>query len=263
MEELDYEQSALWRSGGEIMTRVRPIYSNTFSKRRKLMLAVGISLLVLLIVSGSVWLKLRNPRPNTNKYPVLGVRLSQTDGHQDFTDLKEQGVQFVYLKATEGASYFDDNFTTNYSQATAGALAVGVYHYFSFGSSPQKQAAAFDDHVGTSTGSLPIGIEVAAYTKMPATKTLRQNLNVFIALLQSHYVNRIILIGTDTMLDRIGKLNGNPLRMVVSAKERHGRQGDFWQYANSAKLPGGDTNYQCLVYVGSKKQFMNQKQVVQ
>jgi lysozyme len=239
------------------MPRVKPIYSNTFTKRRRVWTAL-IVICVLAVIGGlGAWLTLRNPRPNASKYPVLGVRVSQTDGTQDFDVLAKQDVRFVYLKATEGASYFDDNFNTNYSQASASGLAIGAYHFFSFTSSPAKQAAAFIDHVGSNTGNLPIGVEVSAYTTVPSSGKLTAQLRQFITLLRKHYGKQVLLIGTPTMLKRVASLTNAYPTMVLSSKQREGKQGTFWQYSTAAKIPGGDTEYHCIVYTGTSAAFNN------
>lgn len=41
---------------------------------------------------------------------MLGVSISDADGYRDFHLLQQHGVQFVYLKATQGADYFSDLF---------------------------------------------------------------------------------------------------------------------------------------------------------
>ncbi|WP_164847985.1 GH25 family lysozyme [Lacticaseibacillus hulanensis] len=237
------------------MARVKPIYSNTFTKRRKVAVVALIVCVIVALAGGIAWLQLRNPRPNARNYPVLGLRISQSDGSQDYTSLHKQGVDFVYLKATEGASYFDDNFETNYSQASGAGMRLGVYHYFSFTSAPAKQAASFMEHVGENTGDLPIGIEVAAYTKVPDDAKLRQQLTTFIADLRQHYTQQILLIGTPDMLSKVQTVSPDAPRMVVSDKQRAGKQGTFWQYASDAKLPGGKTRYHCVVLVGTKAAF--------
>lgn len=230
------------------MPRVKPIYSNTFTKRRRTWITVIVVLGLAVLVGGALWLHLRNPRPNAQQYPQLGVRLSQTDGSQDFDALKKQQVSFVYLKATEGASYFDDNFDANYSQTTGSNLRVGVYHYFSFSSTPSNQAASFYKHVGGSIGDLPLAIEVTNYTTVPKQAELTRNLQQLVTLLQTHYGVRVILMGTPTMLAKVKSVAPTAGRMVISSEARAAKSAMFWEYAADAKIPGGgSTEYHCIV----------------
>lgn len=83
------------------MRRRRVIYANTYQHRRRLWFLLISAGVVAALVIG--WWLLRNPRPDPTAYPVLGVRLDQTDGVQDFDRLRSSRVSFVYLKATEGS----------------------------------------------------------------------------------------------------------------------------------------------------------------
>lgn len=62
-------------------------------------------------------------RPSTRQYPMLGVSISDADGYQDFHLLQQHGVQFVYLKATQGADYFSDLFLNNYWRIQGGSVS--------------------------------------------------------------------------------------------------------------------------------------------
>lgn len=130
--------SVLSLSWGETMKRrMTPIFQDSFQKRywRRIVL---LSLLAIAVITGIWWwLQNRTDRPNEQQYPVLGAQISQEDGYQDYQILKKESLKFVYLKATEGASYKDDNFDSNYSRAEGSGMSVGVYHFFSFDSSPE------------------------------------------------------------------------------------------------------------------------------
>ncbi|MDE5977005.1 MAG: LysM peptidoglycan-binding domain-containing protein, partial [Turicibacter sp.] len=57
-----------------------------------------------------------------------GIDVSKWQGSIDFEAVKESGVEVVYIRSSEG--YWEDEyFQTNYTNATAAGLKVGVYHY--------------------------------------------------------------------------------------------------------------------------------------
>ncbi|MFD1239583.1 hypothetical protein [Latilactobacillus sakei] len=88
--------------------RMTPIFQDSFQKRywRRIVL---LSLLAIAVITGIWWwLQNRTDRPNEQQYPVLGAQISQEDGYQDYQILKKESLKFVYLKATEGASYKDE-----------------------------------------------------------------------------------------------------------------------------------------------------------
>ena len=172
------------------MRRRRVIYANTYQHRRRLWFLLISAGVVAALVIG--WWLLRNPRPDPTAYPVLGVRLDQTDGVQDFDRLRSSRVSFVYLKATEGSSYFDDNFNTNFTQAAGSRVSIGVYHVFSFETTPQAQATQFIRKVGSNIGDLPIGIYLSYYREQkPSSSWLTQHLTEFITFIQQRYHRQV------------------------------------------------------------------------
>ncbi|WP_155286496.1 GH25 family lysozyme [Lacticaseibacillus zhaodongensis] len=237
------------------MPRVQPIYNNTFARRRRT-IYILIALVVLVIAgAGGYWLMHRNPRPSNSSYPVLGVRLDQTDGFPDFDQLHQLDVRYVYLKATEGASYFDDNFSANYERASSSTMAVGAYHYFSFASTPAAQANYFFSKVGASIGTLPIGIQVSEYTSLPAKATLGRNLTEFVNLMKVHYGQDCIIMASPKVLAYISEAAPGTQRMQIGGSRREASRCQFWEYSSSAPVPGGSDKYRCSVFMGKRKAF--------
>lgn len=237
------------------MHRVRPIYSNTFTRRRRGIYAVLIVLIAILLTAGAYYFTHRNPRPSRSEYPVMGLRLDQTDGFQDFGQLSGLGVRYVYLKATEGASYFDDDFNANYERGSSSTIAVGAFHYFSFSSSPSAQANYFISKVGDSTGTLPIGIEVSEYTTLPSKKVLDNNLNQFINLIKIHYGRNCVIMGSPKVLAYISAAAPQTQRMQLGGSAHQAKSRQFWEYSSAAAVPGGSDKFHCSVFVGSKAAF--------
>ncbi|WP_125711205.1 GH25 family lysozyme [Lacticaseibacillus porcinae] len=230
------------------MRAKRPIYADTYDRRRKIIIVIVVLAVLAAAVGGVWWWLHRNPRPSVAKYPELGVRMSQADGVLDSSELEAGGVSFVYLKATQGASFVDDNFATN--QSRAGSLKVGAYHYFSFDSTPQAQAENFIKHVADA-GELPIGIYVTYYgnyaSDPPKSSVVARNLTSLISLLQAHYQQGVVLMGSASTLATIKSVAPSAARYVISSKKP--ATGSYWEYAN-AKLPNGGTDqtFDCVVY---------------
>ncbi|WP_461213453.1 GH25 family lysozyme [Lacticaseibacillus sp. GG6-2] len=236
------------------MRSKRPIYADTYERRRRWVLTGAVVVVVIALISGGWWWLHRNPRPSAQRYPVMGVRVDQTLGVIDADSLQKGGANFIYLKATQGASFVDDNFASNYSK-TAG-LKVGVYHYFSFDSTPQAQATNFIDHVQTNIGSLPVGIYLTnygTYANNPP-KDAAQRVQIFVTLLQRQYGCAVVLMGKPSVLASVKQATPTSPRWVISDKRP--KSGQFWEYAD-AKLPhgSGDQAYPSAVYIGSRADF--------
>lgn len=72
-----------------------------------------------------------------------GIDISNYDGYVNFNSVKSSGVQFVYIKATEGTSFVDPYLQINYDGASAAGLKVGFYHFLVGTSAPETQADNF------------------------------------------------------------------------------------------------------------------------
>lgn len=79
---------------------------------------------------------------NTNN-KVKGINISNNDGSLDLSSASESGCRYVYLKATEGATFRDSYMDTYYDQCKNLGMKVGAYHYLVNTSSPEDQAANF------------------------------------------------------------------------------------------------------------------------
>jgi GH25 family lysozyme M1 (1,4-beta-N-acetylmuramidase) len=58
-----------------------------------------------------------------------GIDVSNWQGSINWTSVKNAGIQFAYIKATEGTSYKDPSFNTNYPNAYYAGVIRGAYHF--------------------------------------------------------------------------------------------------------------------------------------
>src|SRR4051812_21414328 len=78
-----------------------------------------------------------------------GLDVSHWQGTINWTTVKNQGAQFAYIKATEGTSYRDPQFSANYTNAYYAGLIRGAYHFAQPASSTgAAQADYFAAHGG-------------------------------------------------------------------------------------------------------------------
>ena len=75
-----------------------------------------------------VAVKLEAVRPNMLFEPAgaKGIDASAYQGALDFDVPSDAGIEFVYAKATEGASYIDEQFAATYGEASGSSVALGV-----------------------------------------------------------------------------------------------------------------------------------------
>jgi GH25 family lysozyme M1 (1,4-beta-N-acetylmuramidase) len=74
---------------------------------------------------------------------IKGIDISNNDGSIDFSKVVTDGVNYVYVKATEGATFKDGTMEGFYNECKNKGLKVGAYHFLVGTSSPEAQAANF------------------------------------------------------------------------------------------------------------------------
>lgn len=102
--------------------------------------------------------------PSEELYQVRGIDLSSHNGDVDFKAVKADGIEFVVLKATEGASFKDARFARNYREAVEAGLKVGAYHFFRFDVNGTVQAMNLLHSIGSRMLDLPLMIDVEEWT---------------------------------------------------------------------------------------------------
>ena len=71
---------------------------------------------------------------------ILGVDISNNNSISDLSTLSQNGVQYLYLKSTEGSTFVDSTTPKRYAQAKNLGLKVGFYHFLVSTSTPELQA---------------------------------------------------------------------------------------------------------------------------
>lgn len=99
-----------------------------------------------------------------NGYNAYGMDVSHHQGTIDWKDVAgHKGnwpLRFVFIKATEGGSFLDENYSENIAAARAAGLVCSSYHFYNPGTSPGKQADFFISHASVLKGDLPPVLDI-------------------------------------------------------------------------------------------------------
>jgi lysozyme len=98
--------------------------------------------------------------PSSNVYKIRGVDVSHHQGEIDWDLVKSDGVDFAFIKATEGGDHRDNNFTKNWKRAQEVGIVVGGYHYYSFCKTPEEQFVNLSSFIPRIAGTLPPAIDL-------------------------------------------------------------------------------------------------------
>lgn len=237
-------------------------------KRKRLFLFGGIALLLaalgiaaFLVYTGRIPLN----RPSPSRYPVRGVDVSSYQGEIDWPALASQNIRFAFIKATEGSSFTDGRFAYNWEEAPKAGLRVGAYHFFSYDSPGETQAAHFIETVPAIDGMLPPVVDVEFYgdkeKNPPPAEEVRASLSAMLNALKKHYGMKPILYATrksyELYIQGAFEENDIWIRSVITEPSID-RPWTFWQYSNRTVLDGyrGKERYIDMnVFQGTEEEF--------
>ena len=176
-----------------------------------------------------------------------GVDVSGYQAEIDMSELKRQGIGFIYIKATEGSNYTDNLFQQNWARAKAASLPSGAYHFFSFESSGKTQAENYISAVGDLKGHLIPVVDVELYGSYeegpPEPDKVATELKAFVSVIEKHYgVKPMIYTQPDIRHKYLADFQDYPwwIRSVFFPAwlSAFGSDWTLWQFNDRGELAG-------------------------
>lgn len=213
-------------------------------------------LALLIIAVGLLFAGLSNLRNQTTLPPdsnssAIGVELNQNFGYIDLHQLQSNGISFVYLRSTQGRSYFDDDYLSYRDQILGTKLAFGTSIAYSNESTPLEHYQYFMKKVGVNTGSLPILIEPAVHDySLNYIKQMAQ----FTQMLEMQ--GKSVMVELEVRYKRY--FPKNVIFMGSSKKAPNKLQYSFWRYTNDGRVKsvkGLEDGVTMIAYNGTVTQY--------
>lgn len=204
------------------------------------------------------------PGKSPDRYPVHGIDLSRFQTSVDWATAHANGVNFAYIKATEGGDLFDPLFDDHWRNSDAAGVVRGAYHFFYHCRSAEEQARWFIKHVPRSPGALPPVLDMEWTPTSPTCTirrdpmTIRDEARIFLDIIERHYGQRPLIYTTvDFYQDNeLWRMNGVEfwLRSVADHPNGtyDGENWSFWQYTSTGLIPGITGEVDVNVFAGSK-----------
>ncbi len=197
-------------------------------------------------------------------YRYYGIDVSHHQGSIDWNRVveasRENGlpIRFAMIKATEGSTFTDPDFSWNMAHAKQAGLVCGAYHFYNPGTSPQKQAAHYINTVSLQKGDFVPIIDVERSGRSSAA--LRRELKVFVDEIKSHYGVTPIIYSSAKFQSRYldsYELNECPFWVAhyYVARPATERNWTIWQFSDRASVDGIDGYTDFNVFSGSDADF--------
>ncbi|GAB3646358.1 hypothetical protein GCM10028833_08060 [Glycomyces tarimensis] len=206
-----------------------------------------------------------------------GIDVSHYQGSINWNSVKSAGIDFAFIKATEGTSYRDPRFNANYPAAHGAGVIRGAYHFARpNASSGSAQANYFASNGGawsrdnlTLPGVLDIeGPPSGAYCYGLSTTQMRSWVNSFYNTYKSRTGRDVIIYTTASWWNTCtgswtGMASKSPLWVahwgVSSPTLPAGWRNTtwtFWQYTDSGRVSGISGNVDRNNFNGSQARLL-------
>ena len=206
--------------------------------------------------------------PFPQNFSIHGIDVSKYQGNVDWRAVRHGGVQFAWIKATEGADHLDPKFRENWQESKAAGVPRGAYH-FVYWCRPWKQEIAwFEQNVPVDADALPPVLDVEA---TPDSRTCKRTLyredvipelRNMLTELERHYGKRPVIYSSVDFYQAIlqpDELSEYPIWIRSTKYSPHVKYGNrawhFWQYQSDGSIPGIVGKVDRNAFFGDQKQW--------
>jgi lysozyme len=206
---------------------------------------VGLALLVAAVLAFAAYLNAGHWHPSDHRFPAQGIDVSHHQGPIDWVRLPAQGVDFAYIKASEGGDHRDRTFAANWSGARRAGIARGAYHFFTLCRPGADQAANFIAAVPADPDALAPAVDLEHLgncSRRLSLAAFHKELADYIRLVEAHYRKPVLLYLTREFDEayQVGARVDRPLwlRSLIREPRFGARPWRYWQVSNFRRLEG-------------------------
>ena len=215
-------------------------------KRGRRLVALGAVLAVLGGAGLFLWLQAPHWHPSDASFPGQGIDVSHHQGAIDWPALPAQGVDFAYIKASEGGDHRDTRFAGNWRDSRAAGIRRGAYHFFTLCRPGADQAANFIAAVPAEPDALPPAVDLEymgnCAAGRPTVEAFHAELAIFLAAVEARYGRPALLYLTEEFDEayQVSARVNRPLwlRNLVFEPRFGARPWTLWQVSNFRRLDG-------------------------
>lgn len=191
---------------------------------------------------------------------MKGIDVSSHNGMMNLDAAAADGVEFVFIKASEGSDFRDENFRLNYNKALHAGMKIGAYHFFRFDSDGVEQARNLLKVIGIRKLDLGIAVDIESQGN-PSGIPLD---SIMLRLEQMvDYLNlkgrRVIFYTNRDGYERylMNNFPGCALWICSFNSNPIDAEWTFWQYNHRGKVKGIKGDVDLDVFFGSREEWNN------
>ncbi len=201
-----------------------------------------------------------SPTAKMDQYEVHGIDVSHHQVIIDWNEVAQQGVDFAFIKATEGGDHMDSLFCQNWTKIYDNNIIRGAYHFFRPNIDPKLQFENFINQVELAEGDLPPVLDVEVDGDLTRIQ-LMAKVQEWLTLIENHYHVTPIIYTNNKFYNKYFSdyFNDYPLWIARYNHEQPKLIDDnnwtFWQYGNKGVVKGIIGDVDLNVFHGDSLEF--------
>jgi lysozyme len=176
---------------------------------------------------------------------IKGIDVSHWQGDIDWRKVKDDGVEFAFIKATEGTSFIDDKFLANVNGANAVGIKTGAYHFARFGSVEEAKAEArhFLSIVSKVRLTYPLVLDLEVDQKKVGKTMLTDAAIAFLEEIENAGYFAMLYTGKHFLENNLEEERLKPYALWIARYNSElGHHADVWQYTSEGRVNGINGN---------------------
>jgi lysozyme len=199
-----------------------------------------------------------------SRYPVHGIDAARFQTCIDWNTARRNGVNFAFIKATEGGDLLDLEFKSHWRGAARAGVARGAYHFYYFCTPPEVQAQWYIQNVPRGNMLPPVldmewnPFSPTCATVRPPANEVKDQMRRWLRIVEAHYGQRPIIYTTLAFYrdNNLRSFSGYEFWLSATAetpdKIYPGKAWRFWQYTTTGVVPGITGEVDLNVFSGSR-----------
>ena len=208
----------------------------------------------------AAWINFRTSPPYVDRehFPIGGVDISAHNGKIDFKAAASDGVEFVWIKASEGADFRDRRFAENHRKAGEAGIKRGAYHFFRFDRDGVEQAVNLLEAIGPRQLEMGVAVDVESSGNPEGIddEVVKDRLAEMVEFLNLRglaptlYSNK-----TDYARYMADSFPGNSLWICSFSSDPISLPWNFWQYSHRGSVKGFKGDVDQDVFGGDRDEW--------
>ena len=208
----------------------------------------------------AAWVNFRTSPPyvDRDRFPVGGFDISSHNGDINFKAAVSDGMEFVWIKATEGVTFKDKRFTANHEKAGKAGLKRGAYHFFRFDKDGVEQAINLLETIGDRALELVVAIDIESSGNPEGIneELIKERIASMVEYLNLRglaptlYCNK-----ADYYKYMVDSFPGNSLWICSFTQDPISAPWTFWQFNHKGSVKGINGKVDLNVFGGTREEW--------